>query len=263
MLFLWLLGTTVFLFGFAWILVLIQRVFTRRKMAVPGMPLRQRYKESLVQHFIFYNKLKPKDKGRFERKVQYFISSKEFVARGMSAVSDEMKALISASAVQLTFGLPSVSLSHFRTILVYPDNYYSHISRRYHKGEVNPAFKIIVLSWRSFVDGYIEHKSGINLGLHEMAHALHLENQIPNRDYNFFDKHAWKNFSSIAENQIGNGNHSKEDLFRKYSIKDIHEFFAVTVENFFERPILFRSQKPELYRTMTRLLNQDPAELEI
>jgi len=262
MLFLWFLFTAVTLFGLAWILVLIQRMFTNRKVAIPGVPLRLRYKESLQKHFIFYNKLKQKDKGRFERKVQYFISSKEFVPRGMKVVSDEMKALISASAVQLTFGLPSVSLSHFKTILVYPDNYYSHISRRYHKGEVNPAFKIIVLSWRSFVDGYIEHKDGINLGLHEMAHALHLENQIPNRDYNFFDKNAWKKFSSIANGQIKSINPPLEDLFRRYSIKDIHEFFAVAVENFFERPMLFRSQKPELYKTMTRLLNQDPTELE-
>lgn len=225
------------------------------------MPLRLQYKEPLQRHFIYYTKLRSKQKGPFERKVQYFISTKEFVPRGMSKVTDEMKALISASAVQLTLGLPDVFLSHFKTILVYPDDYYSQISRKYHKGEVNPAFKIIVISWRAFVDGYIEHTSGINLGLHEMAHALYLENRILNSDYDFFDKRALKAFQSISEKAIKNSEYVEGDLFRRYSITDQHEFFAVAVENFFEKAKEFRKQKPELYRIMSELLKQDPAEL--
>ena len=111
------------------------------------------------------------------------------------------------------------------------------------------------------MDGYIEHTSGINLGLHEMAHALYLENKILNSDYNFFDIRALKAFQSISEKVVNSPKYVEGDLFRRYSITDQHEFFAVAVENFFEKPQEFRQQKPELYRIMCELLKQNPAEL--
>ena len=38
-----------------------------------------------------------------------------------------------------------------------------------------------------------------------------------------------------------------------------HEFFAVAVENFFERPQEFKNAIPELYSILSKLLNQDPS----
>jgi MtfA peptidase len=38
-----------------------------------------------------------------------------------------------------------------------------------------------------------------------------------------------------------------------------HEFFAVAVENFFERPQEFKNAIPELYAILIKLLNQDPS----
>ena len=91
-----------------------------------------------------------------------------------------MKALIAGSAIQLTFGYPDVDFGHFWRILIYPDNYYSTITHRYHKGEVNIK-GIIVLSWKSFKEGFADSTDGRNLGFHEMAHALRLINIVENR----------------------------------------------------------------------------------
>src|SRR5690606_1678772 len=113
---------------------------------------------------------------------------KRFIPRNVAEVTIEAKVLIAACAVQLTFGLPDIYLQHFNKILVYPDDYYSSITKRFHKGEVNPMFGIIVISWQSFIDGYIYTHDAKNLGLHEMAHALRLENIIRDKEYRFFDK---------------------------------------------------------------------------
>jgi len=163
------------------------------------LPLRRKYKTVLKKYFDYYQRLSPANKKAFERKVQYFITAKTFIAREIPKVTDEMKALIAASAVQLTFGYRRVILSHFTKILVYPDDYYSTINKKYHKGEVNPAYGIIVLSWKSFVEGYINTDDSRNVGLHEMAHALRIENRIRNEDYNFFDPYLldkWKELST-------------------------------------------------------------------
>jgi len=127
--------------------------------------IEKKYKQSLVKYSSFYNYLSEKDKISFEKRVQKFIDLKQFTPRaGIKEVTPEMKAMIAATAIQLTFGYPNVYFKHFKRILIYPDNYYSTITRAYHKGEVNIR-GIIVLSWKSFHDGFINPTDGINLDL--------------------------------------------------------------------------------------------------
>ena len=229
-----------------------------RPSAPPVIPLKPAYRRLLQQHSAYYQQLIPYNQKRFEKRVQQFMQLKRFMPRNMPEVTDEMKVLIAASAVQLTFGFPNVYLMHFHTILVYPDSYYSTISKRYHKGEVNPAFGIIVLSWKDFVEGLATPDDSLNLGLHEMAHALRLENVVRNDEHNFLKPHIlqqWEAESQLERAKIRNG---ESHFFRDYAGSDEEEFFAIAVENFFERPQQFWQELPHLYQTLSLLLNQDP-----
>ena len=222
------------------------------------IPLKPAYRRLLEQHSAYYQLLSPYNKKRFEKRVQQFIQLKRFIPRNMPVVTDEMKVLIAASAVQLTFGLPNVFLLHFQNILIYPDSYYSTISKRYHKGEVNPAFGMIVLSWKDFVEGLQTPDDSLNLGLHEMAHALRLENVVRNDEQNFLKPHIlqqWEKESQLEREKIRNG---ESHFFRQYAASDDEEFFAIAVENFFERPQQFWQELPHLYQILSLLLNQDP-----
>lgn len=224
----------------------------------PLLPVPQKYKDILQKYFRYYQKLSVENKAKFARRVHTFVAMKQFIPRNFAEVTLEAKVLIAASAVQLTFGLPSVYLRHFDKILVYPDNYYSSITKHFHKGEVNPAFGIIVLSWKSVVEGYINPQTSVNVGLHEMAHALRLENLIRNAEHQFFDPEDLERFDSWAEKICSSSSGELPSFFRPYACVDVHEFFAVAVENFFERSEQFRNELPELYGIMVRLLAQDP-----
>jgi Mlc titration factor MtfA (ptsG expression regulator) len=218
------------------------------------------YKAPINKYLSFYRRLTPKEKKTFEKRVQKFINQKQFIARGMDRITDEMKALIAGAAIQLTFGYPSIYFAHFRRILVYPDNYYSEISRRYHKGEVNMG-GMIVLSWKNFVEGFIDETDGRNLGLHEMAHALRLENAIRNEEYGFLDDDVLMTWTDLCYREIEKMNQGKSDFFRAYASANSQEFFAVAVENFFERPREFHEWHPKLYDTLAKMLNQNPISL--
>lgn len=224
------------------------------------LPVPPLYKDILQKYFRYYQLLSPPDKQKFERKVCNFLYSKRFIPRGASEVSIEAKVLIAASAVQLTFGLPNVYLPHFDKILVYPNEYYSSITQRYHKGEVNPRFGIIVLSWKNFVEGFTGNPDAPNLGLHEMAHALRLENIIRNEAYQFFDEELIRRFDEYARDICRNLDDYGQ-FFRPYACTNVHEFFSVAIENFFERPVFFKENIPELYGILVRLLGQDPSKL--
>lgn len=225
------------------------------------LPVPSEYKEILEKYFTYYTALSENSKRNFEQKLCYFIYSKKFIPRNTTEVTTEAKVLIAACAVQLTFGLPNIYLRHFRRILVYPDNYYSSITRRFHKGEVNPAFGVIVLSWKSFADGYIYPSDSVNLGLHEMAHALRLENIIHNEEYQFFDEDLIDQLDDYARQICTVPDNLDSLFFRAYACTNAHEFFAVAVENFFERPLKFKTALPELYSILVKLLNQDPLAL--
>lgn len=220
-------------------------------------PVPLHFKNLLEKYFPYYNRLSPDDKRKFERKVCYVIFSKQFIPRNFKEATDEMKVLIAASAVQLTFGLPRVTLTHFSKILIYSNDYYSAITKRYHKGEVNPAFGVIVISWQSFVEGYLLPEGHVNLGLHEMAHALRLENIIRNEEYHFFDDRLLEEFDAWGH-RVCFDMPEPVRFFRPYACTNPQEFFAVAIENFFERPDQFKAELPRLYEILTQLLHQDP-----
>jgi MtfA peptidase len=253
-----LIGVIVMVFRFRSELQNVYEVTGRAAAPIRSavLPFPSPYKEILEKYFPYYNQLSNRQQHIFEQKLLYFILSKKFIPRQFERVTDEMKVMIGACAVQLTFGLPRIYLQHFDKILIYPDDYYSSITKRFHKGEVNPAFGVIVLSWKSFVDGYIYPTDSVNLGLHEMAHALRLENIIHNDEYEFFDDDLVAQFDAFAEQLCTLP--SEDTFLRAYACANPHEFFAVAVENFFERPSDFQSALPELYSILAKLLRQNP-----
>jgi Mlc titration factor MtfA (ptsG expression regulator) len=216
--------------------------------------------EILEKYFRYYRRLSPKNQKEFRKKLAYFISIKKFIPRGgLENVTREMVVLISATAVMVAFGYDSVNYLHFKKILVYPDNYYSTITKLYHKGEVNPKLGIIVVSWASFVHGLGHPQDGINLGIHEMAHALKLENLIYyNNESNFFNPRTWLSFEVLANQEIALIDNGGESIFRNSAARNLHEFFAVAVEVFFEKPAELKSAREELYEILAVLLRQDP-----
>ena len=181
---------------------------------------------------------------------------KKFIPRGgLKEVTATMKAIIAASAIQITFGYPGIYFVHFWKILVYQNDYYSEITNKYHQGEVNTR-GYVFLSWESFLVGLNNPTSGRNLGLHEMAHALRIENAIRNHEYDFIDFQYLIQFEKLAREeiiQINNG----ESMFRSYAGSNTMELFAIAIENFFERPEKFRNHNPELFDNIGKLLNQD------
>jgi MtfA peptidase len=223
--------------------------------------LGRKYRKILESKFPYYKKLCTKDKKKFEKRVQYFISTKQFIPRNMKEVTPEMKCLISATAIQLTFGFPGLNLASFKKIIIYPDSYYSMIKRTYHKGEVNPSAGIIVLSWKNFEENHMDTHSQKNLGLHEMAHALRLENRLLNEEYDFFDESILNQWDKLSKHEVEKIREGNDSFFRDYAGTNSDEFFAVAVENFFERSEEFASFLPEMYQTLVELLHQDPLRL--
>jgi MtfA peptidase len=213
----------------------------------------------LNHKYIFYTSLPWSLKLKFLRLARDQYEYFEFVSRDKIKLTRAMKAIISCAAAQLILFLPKKSLSYFKRIIVYPDYYNSVITHRRHKGEVNPGLRVIVFSWRGITEGLKYQDDGINLLLHEFAHALWLEHKIT--DYVTFNEEVVEQVEKYAEKEMANLAANEQHFFRKYAFNNMEEFFAVAVENFFERPGLFQQAQPELYVILAKLFKQDPIKL--
>jgi MtfA peptidase len=208
--------------------------------------------------FPYYDRLPDDLKKQFLSRVHGFLKEKKFSGRGGLQITDEMKSQIAGAAVQLTFGLDHFTFDYFKQIIIYPDTYTSVITGKKHKGETNAA-GVIVLSWKDFVKGYNIPDDKMNLGLHEMAHALELESRLGNKD-DFIVSEYYSKWIDVSTHEFNNLRNETPSFLRLYGGTDRLEFFAVCVEHFFEASAEFKKELPELYHHLCLLLNQDPLE---
>lgn len=216
----------------------------------------QGFEKNLAGRFTFYDRLPEKLKAKFLMRVRRFVAGKTFEGREGLEVTEEMKTWVAASAVQLTFGLDSYLLNHFKKIILYPQEFYNSRNDAIHIGETNTR-GVIVLSWNDLLNGYSNPSDNFNVGLHEMAHALELQLLLKD-DYDFFFGNYYYKWSLITEEEFRNIESERASYLRQYAGSNKREFFAVCIEYFFESPGDFRQKLPEIYYHLSILLNQDP-----
>lgn len=214
------------------------------------------YHAILLQYLPYYRNLLPAQQQFFIRRTVVFMTTKQF--EYVEIVPEErMPLLISATAIQLTFGLENYLMEHFEKIYVLHHDYHYGFNSIPFQGHV--THDGIYLSWSNFLKGYDNYQDGDNVGLHEMAHALAYVNfnVSEGRDGGFHDRFV--HFSETGRAVFKNMQSDQSGGFLgRYAATRYEEFWAVCVENFFERPTSFKIQLPELYVAMCLLLNQDP-----
>lgn len=209
----------------------------------------------LHKHFDYFVALEDKKKRYFEHRVAAFIQRYPFYGKDDFLITDEVRVLIAATSVMLTFGMRKYLYDVIDKIIVYPKPYYSEINNAYHKGEFNPKMRAVVFSWEDFLAGYRISNDNLNLGIHEFGHVLHYHGiksedasaRIFHRIYNQIQKEV--NLPVNREKLINS------NYFRIYAYTNEFEFLSVIVEHYFETPEQFRKEFPELYTNVAKMLN--------
>lgn len=213
------------------------------------------YHTTIGQYMSYYNKLPDSGKLRFLKRVHYFKNNKQFHYLNMEA-KPEMPVLVSAAAVQLTFGLRSYLLPFFKNIYLTADAYHAKHFDGLTVGHVSTTG--IYIAWKYFLQGFSNDIDGINTALHEMAHALRHQNQMKEfgTDMEFntdFSKYTQQYGPVLIQALM-----HRRSFLRSYAFTDFEEFWAVSVEVFFELPAELKKYLPGIFSTLSEVLNQDP-----
>ncbi len=213
------------------------------------------YHSVVSRHLKYYNRLNLEEQRKFLFRTFLFKKSRHFHYIEVQETA-EMPILISAVAVQLTFGLEKYMLNYFNDIFVLRDDYHYGFYSRPFMGHVDQTG--IYLSWDNFMKGISGQTPDCNVGLHEMGHALAYVNFITQTDEDRHFKKEFKNFSMVARPIFTAMQLGGKNLLGDYATTNYHEFWAVSVETFFENPVRFKHELPDLYKAMVQVLNQDP-----
>ena len=218
-------------------------------------------KQEQIERFLldnepYYQKLSSEGRKKFLTQLVLFVQIKKWVPRDGIAIEEVMKWTIGAAAAKLCFGLRIQPLDVINRIHIFPAVFYHEMTRQHMKGGASRA-GYLLLSWKNVEEGNADPIDNLNLALHEMAHVLHLDALHTERKSLHFFRHI-RSWDRVAKVEMHRVRKDGDHYLRSYAGTNLHEFFAVCVEHFFETPEIFIQREPRLYFRLCLLLNQDP-----
>lgn len=213
------------------------------------------YSFIISSRIAYFNDLDPDLKERFVNRVHRFIKTKQFHYIGLES-KEEMPILVAASAIHVTFGLKNYLLHYFKNIYILADAYRMDNDNELYIGHVAPDG--IYLSWKHFLYGYSNNEDNINVAVHEMSHALLYNNFFAQYGIDTQFRLNYEKFSTTTGPILADVITKRRSYLRSYAFSNVHEFWAVSVEAFFENPVGLKRNMPDLFDALCRVLNQDP-----
>lgn len=209
-----------------------------------------------LSQYEYFKKLSEPDKKKFADIIRKFNKRMFFHGGDGFIVTEEHKLIIAAGYAKLTIGNNFGKLYTFRSIVVFPKAYKDEDKKRIYSGKTSLE-GYISLSWEDILKSETNLHDGINLALHEFAHAMVVEmmqDQVSFELEYFMVRHIY----FTAKHEIEKFKKGEEMTLRKYAYSSPHEFFATAVELFFETPEKLIEYSWITYRNLCVLFRQNP-----
>lgn len=219
----------------------------QRQPPVLEEPVRQLF----FKHSSFYQRLSVEGRARFGERVALFRIAHEYMPQGMESVPEDVKSIIAAAAVQITFGREDFLLEPFENIIVYPKPFASpQFPQKVHASEIFEEDGVVLFSMEQLLYGFSNPYQYYDLGLHEFAKV-------------FVYKYREERWPSLGED-IWEKLELVSGMPRSAIVKWINlpeaavPALAVSISHFFVFPEQFRSVLPELYQQFAAIFKLDP-----
>ncbi|WP_170391540.1 zinc-dependent peptidase [Ruegeria arenilitoris] len=245
---------------------------SKAKAALLQTPLSDEERRTIHAMVPILERLPAKLRATLEGKINLFLNQVDFVGCDGLEVTDEMRLSIAAQACLLVVNSDQW-YDNLTTVLIYPNAFKSRQQR--HSGYVVTEQEIIrtgeswdrgpvILSWAHSRQGAANDHDGHNVVLHEFAHQLDDlsggTNGVPvlakGQSYAEWERV----FLTTYDAHLHAVETGRRTVIDPYGATGHEEFFAVTVELFFERPEALRDTAPEFYGQLSKYFRLDPIE---
>ena len=229
--------------------------------------------EWLVERVPHFESLIPADQSKLKSMVQVFVAEKEWEGCQGLEITEEIKVTIAGQACLMLLGIDHNYYYNVRNVLVFPRHYIPkhqtmdgsgvvHESRQAVLGQASSDGPV-VLSWVSSREGGLNAHDGRNVVIHEFAHKLDFMDGFANGVPILRSRKNYGRWFKIMRHEydvlVARSERRKATLLDDYGATNPGEFFAVSVECFFEKPVALRRKHEALYRILAEYFGQDPA----
>ncbi|MBK8562100.1 MAG: zinc-dependent peptidase [Saprospiraceae bacterium] len=210
--------------------------YQKHPPALPGM----------VRHLIntnsaFYQNLPAAEKTRFRNRMAMYMEANEFMGQGMEAVPPDVKGIVAASAVQLTFGHEDYLLNPFEHIVIYPHRFPSpQFPSQMHTCEHFEEDGVILFSAEQLMPGFLEPQRYLNTGLYEFARVF--MRKYPAVSFPQITEEQWPALEAIS-------NFPKDKTIQYIGLREI-DLTALAVVYFFDFEGKFKEILPHEFRVI-------------
>jgi Mlc titration factor MtfA (ptsG expression regulator) len=241
----------------AWLLESADRRTARRR-ALLAAPFPEPWRRFLEAATPLYRRLPEETRAGFEQAVRLFMDERRITGIGVAA-TEEVRLLVAASAATLSAGWTDFEWDQVTEVLVYPQDFdrdYSFDAPEL-SGQAH-GWGTIILSLPSLETSFRDAGDGFHVGYHEFAHVLGMrQSGFGGLPAGLDDTRGgrWQEVTEREMRRLRRGWSVIDD----YGAEDPVEFFAVSVEAFFERSLALRQGHGELYGLLRDYFRQDPA----
>ncbi len=247
----------------------------QRRRRLRARPFPKEWLKLIQRHVVFFSKLSASDRAELLGHIQVFLAEKRFEGCGGFAITDEVRVTIAAQACLLLLHRETDYFPGLLTILVYPLTYMAEEKRQVGEhvweegtvgrlGETGRRMGSLVLAWGAVKHGAADPSDAKNVVLHEFAHQLDFENHAADGVPALATSEEQLAWSEVMRSEFASLRAADESgiptLLDTYGATNPVEFFAVSVEAFFEQPRVLRSYHPKLYAELQNYFRQDPVE---
>jgi len=205
-----------------------------------------RLRKLLHENFAFYHHLSVDGKQRFRDRMALFMLAHDYMPMAMESVPEDIKGIVAANAVQLTFGQQDFLLEKFEKVILYPHPFPSpQFPEHLHASETYAEDGVVIFSIQHLMNGFLRPKQYFNVGLHEYAQVFMLS--YPNLDYPEPGEDIWEKLEQI-------GGYDKEKLQDWLGLPSLNPL-SISMVYFFTYPAEFRRLLPKLFEQYSELFN--------
>jgi MtfA peptidase len=236
-----------------------------RRLKVMKQSFPASWEQVLQSHVAFFRALPDHEKERFRQLVKVFLD--EVRITGIQTEVDEtVRILVAASAAIPIFGFHDWEYRRLGEVLVYPQSFGKEYQTTGSADEnvlgmvgLQQMRGVMILSKPSLLAGFDAASTGDNVGIHEFAHLVEIEEAEngPPPEVPWQAVEQWMRYVGL-ELSHPSSNHS---YIRDYAYTNDREFFAVLAEYFFKSPDVLKKKDPELYGMLQEMFHQDTASL--
>ncbi len=234
----------------------------RKRRIISENPLSSEDRAILLKYVTFYSSMSDDDKRIYETDIAVFLAEHTITGVDDVEITRTVQLLVAATAVRLVFRRPEWEYRDFGDILIYPggfrtDGSYStdlQGSDSVAAGLVHSAGNVI-LSLPHLLSGFQHDNDGYNVGYHEFAHVL--DGYHPDGIPDELSLGAYRPWIEVMQREFEKV-HKGKSMLRQYAGTNPAEFFACSVEAFFEKPEMMKKKAPLLFKQLSTFFNQDP-----